>query len=132
MENPPSSSDFGQLRAFTEVASLGSFSRAAAAMGVSASALSQTIRALETHLGVRLLHRATRSVSLTEADENLLARVRPALAELGTALNHARQNRATPAGMVRVHSFRFPPGNSSVRSWPGFMPPIRTSSSTLR
>ena len=108
MEVSLSSSDFGQLRAFATVASLGSFSRAAAVMGVSASALSQTIRALEAHAGMQLLNRTTRSVSLTEAGENLLGRIRPALLELGAALDDTRQKRARPAGTVRVHSFRFP------------------------
>jgi DNA-binding transcriptional LysR family regulator len=103
-----SNSDFGQLRAFAMVASLGSFTRAAASLGVSASALSQTIRLLETRLGVRLLHRTTRQVSLTEAGERLFQRVRPAVEALGAALGDARQAQTRPAGTVRVHSFRFP------------------------
>jgi DNA-binding transcriptional LysR family regulator len=90
------------------VASLGSFSRAATILGVSASALSQTIRLLEANVGVRLLHRTTRHVSLTEAGETLFRRVRPAVEELGAALGDARHARSRPAGTVRVHSFRYP------------------------
>lgn len=103
-----SSSEFGQLRAFAMVAALGSFSRAAAKLGVSASALSQTVQVLEARIGVRLLHRTTRSVSLTEAGESLIVRVRPAMEALTAALDDTRRNRTRPAGTSRVHSFRFP------------------------
>jgi DNA-binding transcriptional LysR family regulator len=108
MESLPSTSDFGQLRAFAAVADLRSFSRAAALLGVSASALSQTMRGLEERLGVRLLNRTTRSVSLTQAGELLFARVRPAVQEIGAALGDAQRQGARPAGIVRVHSFRYP------------------------
>ena len=83
MEMLPSNSDFGQLRAFAAVASLRSFSRAAALLGVSASALSQAVRGLEERVGIQLLNRTTRSVSLTQAGELLFARVRPAVAQDG-------------------------------------------------
>jgi DNA-binding transcriptional LysR family regulator len=108
MEMLPSNSDFGQLRAFAAVASLRSFSRAAALLGVSASAVSQTVRGLEERVGIQLLNRTTRSVSLTQAGELLFARVRPAMAEIGAALGDAQRYGARPAGTVRVHSFRFP------------------------
>jgi DNA-binding transcriptional LysR family regulator len=107
MEMLPSNSDFGQLRAFAAVASLRSFSRAAALLGVSASAVSQTVRGLEERVGIQLLNRTTRSVSLTQAGELLFARVRPAVAEIGAALGDAQRYGARPAGTVRVHSFRF-------------------------
>jgi DNA-binding transcriptional LysR family regulator len=107
MEMLPSNSDFGQLRAFATVASLRSFSRAAALLGVSASAVSQTVRGLEERVGIQLLNRTTRSVSLTQAGELLFARVRPAVAEIGAALGDAQRYGARPAGTVRVHSFRF-------------------------
>jgi DNA-binding transcriptional LysR family regulator len=107
MEMLPSNSDFGQLRAFAAVASLRSFSRAAALLGVSASALSQAVRGLEERVGIQLLNRTTRSVSLTQAGELLFARVRPAVAEIGAALGDAQRYGARPAGTVRVHSFRF-------------------------
>jgi DNA-binding transcriptional LysR family regulator len=108
MEMLPSNSDFGQLRAFAAVASLRSFSRAAALLGVSASAVSQTVRGLEERVGIQLLNRTTRSVSLTQSGELLFARVRPAMAEIGAALGDAQRYGARPAGTVRVHSFRFP------------------------
>jgi len=107
MEMLPSNSDFGQLRAFAAVASLRSFSRAAALLGVSASAVSQTVRGLEERVGIQLLNRTTRSVSLTQAGELLFARVRPAVVEIGAALGDAQRYGARPAGTVRVHSFRF-------------------------
>jgi DNA-binding transcriptional LysR family regulator len=107
MEMLPSNSDFGQLRAFAAVASLRSFSRAAALLGVSASAVSQSVRGLEERVGIQLLNRTTRSVSLTQAGELLFARVRPAVAEIGAALGDAQRYGARPAGTVRVLSFRF-------------------------
>lgn len=106
MESILTATDFGQLRAFVAVAEALSFSRAAASLGVSPSALSQTIRGLEERVGVRLLNRTTRSMALTEAGEHLLQRVRPAVHELGAAVGHVRRYRERPAGIVRVHSFR--------------------------
>ncbi|NYT42566.1 LysR family transcriptional regulator [Sphingomonas sp. R-74633] len=103
----PLSADYQQLRGFVAVAQLLSFSRAAAAMGVSPSALSQLVRGLEERLGARLLNRTTRSVSLTEAGAALLARTEPALAELGEAMLQARAGREGVAGRVRVHASRF-------------------------
>jgi len=74
------------LAAFVRVAELRSFRRAAQALGVSPSALSHTLRNIETKLGVRLLHRTTRSVAPTEAGERLLERLRPALNDIDGAL----------------------------------------------
>lgn len=101
-----STSDFGQLRAFVAVAEVLNFSRAAETLGVSASALSQMVRALEERVGVRLLHRNTRNVSLTEAGDRLFQRVRPAVQELGAAIGQTSELRAHPAGIVRIHCFR--------------------------
>jgi len=101
------SADYQQLRGFVAVAQALSFSRAAGAMGVSPSALSQLVRGLEERLGTRLLNRTTRSVSLTEAGAALLARTEPALAELGEAMLQARAGREGIAGRVRVHASRF-------------------------
>jgi DNA-binding transcriptional LysR family regulator len=98
--------DFGQLRAFVAVGEALSFSRAAEALGVTPSALSQTIRTLEGRVGVRLLNRTTRSVSLTDAGETLFRRVAPAVAELGAAVGQARRYQDAPSGLVRVHAFR--------------------------
>lgn len=90
------------LAAFTRVARLGSFTAAATELAVSPSAVSQTIRQLEARLGVRLLQRTTRSVGLTEAGAALLARVEPALAEIGAATDDIRQQRDMPAGTLRL------------------------------
>ena len=98
--------DFGQLRAFAAVAQALSFTRAADRLGVTPQALSQTVRALEESIGLRLLHRTTRSVSLTEAGEDLFRRVGPAIEDLGAAVDQVRQRRGRPSGIVRLHSFR--------------------------
>ncbi|MDR3509209.1 MAG: LysR family transcriptional regulator [Caulobacteraceae bacterium] len=105
MDNLPTGSDFGQLRAFVAICETLSFSRAAALLGVSPSALSQTMRGLEGRVGVRLLNRTTRSVSLTEAGRSLFQRVAPAVAELGAAMGQARGYGDRPSGTVRVHAF---------------------------
>jgi DNA-binding transcriptional LysR family regulator len=102
----PSASDFNQLRAFVAVAGSLNFSRAAEKLGVSSSALSQMVRGLEERVGVNLLNRTTRSVSLTEAGAKLLERVKPAVEQLGEALSETREGRAHPAGTVRMHCFR--------------------------
>jgi DNA-binding transcriptional LysR family regulator len=99
-------SDFAQLRAFLAVAGSLSFSRAADALGVTPSALSQMVRAFEQAVGVRLLNRTTRSVALTDAGATLYRRLAPAVADLGAALEDVGRYRERPAGTVRVHSFR--------------------------
>jgi DNA-binding transcriptional LysR family regulator len=101
-----SGSDYNQLRAFVAVCEHLSFSRAAAALGVSPSALSQLVRGFEERVGIQLLNRTTRSVALTEAGETLFQRVRPAVSELGAAIVQARHSRERPAGTVRIHAFR--------------------------
>ena len=95
---------FGDLRAFQTVARERSFTRAAALLGVSPSALSHTIRALEDQVGVRLLARTTRSVAPTEAGERLLATVGPRMAEIDGAVASLRDLRGTPSGTVRITS----------------------------
>lgn len=98
-------SEFGTLRAFATVAEQRSFTRAAESLGVSASAVSQTVRGLEERLGIRLLNRTTRSVAPTEAGLALLAEVAPALASLSDAFDQARHASRRPAGTVRLHCF---------------------------
>ncbi|MGN6319870.1 LysR substrate-binding domain-containing protein [Trinickia sp.] len=91
------------LVAFASVARHGSFTRAAAEGGVSASALSQTIRALEAQLNVRLFNRTTRRVALTEAGGQFLERVRPALSMLEAAYESLDETRGEPTGTLRVN-----------------------------
>lgn len=88
--------------AFIAVARERSFTRAAAQLGVSQSALSYTVRTLEARLGLRLLTRTTRSVSVTEAGERLLSRVGPHFDEIESEIAALSSLRDTPAGTVRI------------------------------
>lgn len=90
------------LISFCMVARERSFTRAAAQLGVSQSALSHAMRGLEERLGVRLLTRTTRSVSLTDAGERLLNQISPSLSDLETALNGLGDLRDKPAGNIRL------------------------------
>ena len=90
------------LRALVAVARERSFTKAAAKLGVSQSALSQTVRQLETRLGVRLLTRTTRSVSPTQAGERLLRTVGPRFEEIDAELAAVSELRAKPAGAIRI------------------------------
>ena len=90
------------LRALVAVARERSFTKAAAKIGVSQSALSQTIRQLEARLGVRLLTRTTRSVSPTEAGERLLRSVEPRFEEIDIELASIAELREKPAGRIRI------------------------------
>jgi len=94
--------DLGGLAAFVAVAEERSFTRAAARLGTSQSALSQTVKRLEARLGVRLLTRTTRSVSPTEAGEQLLGSVRFAFDEIDTQLVALSELRDKPAGTIRI------------------------------
>ncbi|MBX5135410.1 LysR family transcriptional regulator [Rhizobium lentis] len=95
-------SDYAELRAFVAVAEHGNFARAAARLGMSASALSQTIRTLEERMGIRLLNRTTRSVAPSEAGQRLLAGLVPALADLDRAVADVAALRDKPAGLLRI------------------------------
>jgi DNA-binding transcriptional LysR family regulator len=97
-----SRSDLNGLQAFLAVARERSFTRAAARLGVSQSALSHTIRGLEARLGLRLLSRTTRSVSPTEAGERLLGAVGPHFAGIATSLAALSELRENPAGTIRI------------------------------
>src|SRR5215470_17429355 len=90
------------LRALVAVGRERSFTKAAAKLGVSHSALSQTIRQLEARLGIRLLTRTTRSVSPTEAGERLLRSAAPRLEEIDAELAAIRELREKPAGTIRI------------------------------
>ncbi len=94
------------LAAFEVVAREGGFTKAAAQLGVSPSALSHTMRALEERLGVRLLARTTRSVRVTEAGERLLQTLRPALANIAEELAALTALRQKPAGTVRITTIK--------------------------
>jgi DNA-binding transcriptional LysR family regulator len=90
------------LNAFMTVAEEQNFTRAAARLGTSQSALSHTIRRLEARLGVRLLTRTTRNVAPTEAGERLLSTLRPALDSIGSQLSALSELRERPAGNIRI------------------------------
>ncbi len=94
--------NFNDLLAFVTVAREGSFTKAAKKMGVSQSALSHTIRGLETRLGIRLLTRTTRSVSPTEAGERLLNTAAPRFDEITQELTSLNELRDKPAGTIRI------------------------------
>jgi DNA-binding transcriptional LysR family regulator len=94
--------DLTDLNALVAVAEASSFTRAAARVGTSQSALSHAVRRLEDRLGVRLLTRTTRSVALTEAGEKLLATVGPAFAAISAQLASVGELRDKPSGSVRI------------------------------
>src|ERR1700722_16395946 len=90
------------VEAFLSVAHHRSFRRAAAELGVTPSAISQAVRALEARVGAALFIRTTRSVGLTEAGERFLTRAKPAFAELVAASEVARDLGKRPAGLLRL------------------------------
>ena len=94
--------DFAELTAFVAVAEQRNFAKAAAQLSIAPSTLSQTIRALEERLGVRLLNRTTRSVAPTEAGERLLTRLKPALDNVGQAVEEVNAFRDKPMGTLRI------------------------------
>jgi DNA-binding transcriptional LysR family regulator len=94
--------DLTSLAAFLAVAEERSFTRAAKRQGVSPSAVSHAMRALEEELGVRLLARTTRSVAVTDAGKELVGRLKPALTEVGDALEQIAGQRKRPGGRVRL------------------------------
>jgi DNA-binding transcriptional LysR family regulator len=94
--------NYNDLLAFITVAREGSFTRAAAVLGVSQSALSHTVRGLEDRLSVRLLNRTTRSVSPTQAGERLLSSLGPRFDEIDLELENINDFRDKPAGKLRI------------------------------
>jgi DNA-binding transcriptional LysR family regulator len=103
-----SNENFNNLAAFAVVAKERSFTRAAAKLGVSQSALSQTIKGLEARLGLRLLTRSTRSVSPTEAGERLLRSVAPRFEEIEHEIAALGAMREKPAGTIRITAGEHP------------------------
>jgi DNA-binding transcriptional LysR family regulator len=105
-----------EYEAVVALARTSNFRAAAADIGMSPSALSHTIAAVEARLGVRLFNRTTRSVSLTEAGEQFVARVAPALSEIRDAVEAVNVHRRTPRGTLRL--------NTSVGAAKQFMPTV--------
>jgi DNA-binding transcriptional LysR family regulator len=112
--------DLSELAAFDAVARHRSFRRASEERGVTASAISHAVTNLEARVGIRLLNRTTRSVSLTDAGTMLHSRLSPALRDMGSALDALNQFRDTPFGKVRINApnsiapFVFPPVMGSL------------------
>jgi DNA-binding transcriptional LysR family regulator len=130
--------DLSILSGFLTVAEERSFTRAGKRLGVSASAMSHAIRGLEERLGIRLLSRTTRSVAPTEAGKQLLARLRPALTEVGEALDQISGLRDKPAGHVRllvprlaVASVLAPKLGQLARDYPEILLDVTTDDSRL-
>jgi DNA-binding transcriptional LysR family regulator len=96
--------DLADLNAFVAVADQRSFRAAASRLDVTPSALSHSMRQLEERLGVRLLHRTTRSVSVTDAGLRLLERLRPAVDQIAGALEDLNQDRQRPLGRLRIYA----------------------------
>ena len=97
-------SEFAELKAFAAVVERASFARAADHLGLSRSALSQTIRQLEGRLGVRLLNRTTRSVAPTAAGSRLHERIAPMILEMDVAVAEAVATTGHTAGTLRINT----------------------------
>ncbi len=111
---------FSDLAAFLAVARAGGFREAARSGGVSPSSLSEALRRLEARLGVRLLHRSTRSVMPTEAGARLLERLGPALGEVEAALDVVNGFRDRPVGTLRLNV----PASAARLVLPSLLPPF--------
>src|SRR6201995_2197588 len=96
--------DLRDLEAFVAVARARNFRRGPGEQGVFGLSLSQRLRDMEERLGVHLMNRTTRSVALTEAGELLLARVGPAISDVGDALDQIRGLRGIPSGRLRINA----------------------------
>lgn len=124
--------EFRAIDTFAKAVTLGSIRRAALALGVSPQAASQTLAQLEQHLGVRLLHRTTRSLALTDEGQRLLEATQPALATLERALSSARESKDEIAGPLRIVGPRssfanilMPVIDEFCRLYPGIQPDVR-------
>jgi DNA-binding transcriptional LysR family regulator len=113
--------DLCDLAAFAVVAEQGSFTRAAAELGMSQPALSHAMKALEERLGVRLLSRTTRSVSTTEAGETLLRSLRPALEEIASGVEAVGALRGKPSGTVRITATKHAVSSVIMPALPRFL-----------
>lgn len=99
--------NFNELFAFVQVAEAGGFSKAASRLGVTPSALSQNIGNLERQLGLRLFNRTTRSISLTEAGERLLADIGPHFQAVAEGVSRLDQLHDVPQGTIRINTSEF-------------------------
>src|SRR3954468_14281014 len=131
-------SNFSALSVFLTVAEERSFTGAAKRLGVSPSAVSHSMRELEEDMGVRLLSRTTRSVAPTGPGEQLLARLRPAFADIGEALGQVSGLRNKPAGRVRLllprlatNSVLAPKLGEFVRDYPDVVLDVTTDDSRM-
>jgi DNA-binding transcriptional LysR family regulator len=113
--------ELANLTAFVAVADQRSFRAAAAQLGVTPSALSHSMRQLEARLGVRLLHRTTRSVSATVAGMRLLERLRPAIDQIAGALEDLNQERQRPLGRLRIYAMHFAAAAVVAPVWGRFL-----------
>src|SRR5687767_9123425 len=130
--------ELGVLSAFLAVADERSFTRAAKRLNISTSGLSHAIRRLEEEIGVRLLTRTTRGVSLTDAGEQLLAQLRPALSDIRGVLTTLSGLQSTPAGRIQLLCPRLaaktvvaPKLGEFVRDYPGVELEITTDDSRV-
>jgi DNA-binding transcriptional LysR family regulator len=114
-------SDLADLNAFVVVANHLSFRAASTQLGVTASALSHSMRQLEERHGVRLLHRTTRSVSLTDAGLRLLEQLRPAIDQISGALENLNQQRQRPFGRLRIHASHLAAAVAIAPVWGRFL-----------
>lgn len=112
--------ELGDLATFLKVARAGGFREAARQAGLSASGMSEAVRRLEARLGVRLLHRSTRSVAPTEAGARLMERLGPALEEVNAALDVVNGLRERPAGTLRLNV----PMSAARLVLPAIVPPF--------
>ncbi len=115
-------SSLDELVAFLAVARERSFTRAAAQLGVSQSALSHTVRGLEARMGLRLLARTTRSVAPTEAGERLLRTIGPRLDEIEAELDAVKELREKPAGTIRITAGEHPVNTIVMPALAKFLP----------
>ena len=113
--------DLADLTAFVAVADHLSFRGAASRLGVTPSALSHSMRQLEERLGMRLLNRTTRSVSVTDAGLRLLERLRPAISEIAGALEDLNQARQRPVGRLRIYAIHLAAAAVIAPIWGRFL-----------
>jgi DNA-binding transcriptional LysR family regulator len=124
-------SDYAELKAFAAIVERASFARAADHLGLSASALSQTIRQLEIRLGVRLLNRTTRSVAPTSAGARLYERIVPVMREMDAAVTEAVEATGRPAGTLRINTLGMAAQKLIAPRLVDFIAPIQRLCSTL-